>query len=79
MKVRVESYAGYKADERPLRFFLDERPFAVEAVLDQWYSPDAIYFRVQASDGNHYVLRHRTGLEEDSWTLEAFRQVAKAG
>jgi hypothetical protein len=40
-------------------------------VEDRWYSPDATYFRVQADDGNHYVLRHNE--RDDEWSLDAFR------
>jgi hypothetical protein len=74
MEVRVESYAGYKAEERPIRFQLDGCVHTVEELLDQWYSPDATYFRVRADDGNLYVLRHGISPQQDVWTLESFRQ-----
>lgn len=70
--LRVESYSGHKADERPLRFQLGDRWLTVEEVLDRWYDPDAIYFRVRAEDGAFYVLRHQE--TEDVWTLEAYRR-----
>lgn len=70
-EINVECYAGYRADERPLRFSLRGREFQVADVEDRWYSPDAIYFRVRADDGNFYVLRHDEG--RDLWTLDAFR------
>jgi len=69
----VECYAGHRADERPLRFTLSGRRYEVTEVDDQWYSPDAKYFRVRADDGNLYVLRHQE--REDVWTLEGFRAV----
>jgi hypothetical protein len=69
--VTVECYAGHRADERPLRFTLGERRYEVTEVDDQWYSPEAKYFRVRADDGNLYVLRHDERLDE--WTLEGFR------
>jgi hypothetical protein len=72
--VRVECYAGYKADQRPLRFTLGEREYRVEEVVDQWYSPEATWFRVRADDGNLYVLRHSEDPLEDLWTLESFRR-----
>jgi hypothetical protein len=72
VKVEVESYSGYKADERPLRFRLGERWLAVEEVIDRWYDPDAIFFRVRAEDGSIYILLHAG--ESDLWTLEAFRR-----
>jgi len=73
MKLRVECYAGRKADERPVRFELDGRDYLVEEVLDQWYGPDAQFFKVRADDGNLYILRHRTSGEPDEWSLESFR------
>jgi hypothetical protein len=72
MKVEVEAYSGFKADERPLRFRLGERWIAVEEVVDRWYDPDAVYFRVRAEDAGMYILRHVDG--SDVWTLEAFRR-----
>jgi hypothetical protein len=69
--IRVESYAGYRGAERPLRFTLGDRTYEVREVEDQWYAPDAMFFRVLADDGNIYVLRHaETG---DQWSLEGFR------
>jgi hypothetical protein len=70
-EIHVECYAGYRADERPLRFTLQSRVFEVREVEDRWYSPGAVYFRVLADDGNYYVLRHEEGIE--AWTLDAFR------
>ncbi|MEK7406374.1 MAG: hypothetical protein AAB225_14830 [Acidobacteriota bacterium] len=73
-QLRVECYSGHKADERPLRFYLGERCFEVEEVLDQWYGPEDTWFRVRAGDGGRYVLRHRQHGNEDTWSLEAFRR-----
>ncbi len=69
--IQVECYAGYRSDQRPLRFSIRGRVFEVDQVEDQWYAPSAIYFRVRASDGNFYVLRHDE--VQDAWTLDAFR------
>jgi hypothetical protein len=74
-RVRVECYAGYRADERPLCFELGETTLQVAEVQDRWYSPGAIYFRVLASDSNVYILRHDEA--EDEWSLEAFRAPAR--
>ena len=79
MKVTVECYAGYRADERPQRFALGGKVFEVEEIVDRWYSPGALYFRVAASDGNLYVLCHNCRNEsgDGEWTLEAFRRVPR--
>jgi len=74
MTLRVECYSGYKAEERPVRFQLGGQDHIVEEVLDQWHSPDAIYFKVRCDDGNTYVLRHTISPLEDNWTLESFRR-----
>jgi hypothetical protein len=70
-EITVECYAGHRADERPVRFTLRGRSYEVLELDDQWYSPDARYFRVRADDGNLYVLRHDE--RQDTWTLDAFR------
>jgi hypothetical protein len=74
LRLRVETYSGYKADERPLRFTVGERRYEVREVLDQWYGPHDTWFRVRADDGCCYVLRHRSFANEDFWTLEAYRK-----
>ena len=71
LPVSVECYAGHRADERPLRFTLGGRQYEVKELDDQWYSPEARFFRVRADDGNLYVLRHDE--REDRWSLEGFR------
>ena len=70
--IQVECYAGYKADQRPLRFTMGDQKLEVSEVEDQWYSPTSRHFRVRASDGNVYILRHDE--EQDRWSLDAFRR-----
>jgi hypothetical protein len=70
--IKVECYAGYKADQRPLRFAMGDQILEVREVEDQWYSPTSRHFRVRASDGNIYILRYDE--EQDRWSLDAFRR-----
>ncbi len=70
--MKVECYAGYKGEQYPKRFTLGEKVLEITTVEDQWYSPSSQYFRVLASDGNIYVLRHDQ--EKETWTLDAFRK-----
>ena len=79
MRIRVESYSGYKANQRPLRFHLGDRCLEVREVCDQWYNPAADYFRVQAQDGQTYVLKRDWSGSEDVWTLEAYRRESNSG
>jgi hypothetical protein len=74
MKLTVECYSGRKADERPIRFCLDGRQYQVEAVLDQWYDPERIFYKVRADDGNLYILRQDTSVADGPWELISFRQ-----
>jgi hypothetical protein len=75
MKLRVECYAGGRADERPVRFWLNERGYMVEEVVDQWYGPSDAFFKVRADDGNLYILRQDRATPGGAWNLEAFREL----
>jgi hypothetical protein len=59
MRVEVECYAGRKADERRVRFWLDEHEHAVEEVVDQWRGPEHVFCKVRVDDGNLYIIRAR--------------------
>jgi hypothetical protein len=70
--VKVECYAGYKGEERPVRVLFGERVEEIRSVEDRWYSPGATYFRVVAEGGDRYILRRDDA--QDVWTLEGFRE-----
>ena len=75
--LHVECYAGYKADERPLRFRSGEtdfRTFEVVEALDQWYGVGYRCFKVKPDDGNTYILRHSE--DADEWVLKSFRRAS---
>jgi hypothetical protein len=69
--IDVDCYAGYRGDQRPIRLRFGGNALEVINIEDQWYSPAAMYFRVLASDGNTYVLRHDE--PQDQWSLDGFR------
>jgi hypothetical protein len=69
--VRVECYAGYKAEERPVRIVFEAQTLEIAEVEDRWYSPGATYFRVLAQGGDRYVLRRDDA--QDVWSLTAYR------
>lgn len=71
IEVTVECYAGYKADERPLRFHLGNKLREVTEIRDQWQSPGLTYYRLKADDGNIYILRHE--IAQDIWVLQFFQ------
>ena len=70
-RLTVECKAGYKADETPVRFTLDEKERAVIEICDRWYGPDADFFKVKADDGYVYLLRHDR--RTDEWSLRYVR------
>jgi hypothetical protein len=74
MKLSVECYSGRKADERPVRFWLGGRQYQVQDVLDQWYDPESISFKVRADDGNLYILREKISTPAGTWDLVPFRK-----
>jgi hypothetical protein len=76
MKIRVESYDGYRAGEKPLRFHLGRKRREVMEIIDRWYGEDHDYFKVRADDGGVYVLRY--GRSEDGWELTQY-SAAEAG
>ncbi|HEY1483901.1 MAG TPA: hypothetical protein VGF19_14310 [Candidatus Acidoferrum sp.] len=69
--VQVESYAGYKADERPLRLKLPSETLEIAEVEDRWYAPGETVFRVRVANGDRYLLRHVEA--QDVWALEGYR------
>lgn len=79
MKLRVECYSGRRADERPVRFWLEGSEYRVEAVLDQWYDPETIFYKVRADDGNLYILRQQTSTPDGQWELVSFRRAGQEG
>jgi len=76
MKLHVECYSGRKGDERPVRFSLDGRSYIVEEVLDRWYEPESVCFKVLADDSNHYILRQQTSIPDGPWELISFRRTS---
>jgi hypothetical protein len=74
MAIRVECYAGYRDEQEPAAFWLGTRRLVVHAVVDRWFAPSQRWFRVDAEDGNMYVLRHDQ--ESGDWEIAAFRKSA---
>ena len=72
MSIRVQCYAGYRAEQEPVAFWLGERRLAVLAVTDRWFSPMQRWFKVDAEDGDLYILRHDE--DSDEWQLAAYRR-----
>ena len=67
LPIYVDAYSGYRTNERPQRFTLDDDIYDITAVEDRWYQPDAEYFKLRTTDGRVYLLRYDQ--QEDGWIL----------
>lgn len=72
--ILVECHSGYKADEYPRCFYLDNNRFDIKEITDRWYQGDnnpefpvSNYFRVNAGNSKQYILKHE--LQSDKWYL----------
>ena len=70
MRVKVEAYSGYTANERPQRFTLGERTIEVRDIVDRWYGEQERYFRVSTDEGDMYVLKYSE--RDAAWELVSF-------
>lgn len=77
LAVRVECHAGYRGEERPLRFYLKQRRIEVVENLDQWYGPEYRYCKVRGDDHCVYILRH--SLPDGRWELTMFSRGGQTG
>jgi hypothetical protein len=68
--LRVECYAGHRADSEPRRFCLGRRQIAVTEILDRWLDPRHRYFKLRGDDGGVYLLRHDS--VRDRWQLTLY-------
>ena len=67
MRVAVQTYAGYRGDERPISFSREGRILRIMAIVDRWYDPDHNIFKVLADDGGFSLLRY--DMNTDHWEL----------
>jgi hypothetical protein len=65
--IKVESYAGSRAEEHPLRFCIDKRGIEILSIENRWLTPEGRYFKVIGDDGRLYVLGYNGA--NDKWSL----------
>jgi hypothetical protein len=70
MRVEVECYAGYRAEETPRALRLGDRRVEVVDVIDRWLAPDHRYFKLRGNDGGTYIVRYDA--ERDEWELTLY-------
>src|SRR5262245_37404560 len=69
LPIHVDGYSGYKANERPRYFTVDDDLYEIAAVLAEWHEPSGTYFKVQSTEGKTYLLRYDE--DTDEWTLQS--------
>jgi len=73
MSIRVQCYAGFRAEQEPLAFWLGERKIVVRNIIDRWFAPSQRWFKVEGDDGHNYILRHDE--LSGQWDLAAFTRM----
>jgi hypothetical protein len=68
--LRVECYAGHRAEESPRRFFIGQKPIEVSEIIDRWLDPSHSYFKLRGDDGHIYILCYESA--RDRWELTLF-------
>jgi len=71
MRIRVDCYAGYRAEEIPRRLHFGEQVVRVQRLLDRWLAPDHRYFKILGDDNAVYIIRHDT--QNWRWELTFYR------
>jgi hypothetical protein len=69
LRIHVHAYSGYKANERPRQFCLDDDVFEIAEVEDRWYDQNAEYFKVRTVNGKYFLLR--CDAQTSEWTLQS--------
>jgi hypothetical protein len=52
--LRVECYAGHRADSEPRQLHIGERDLAVIEIIDRWLDPRHRYFKLRGDDSGIY-------------------------
>jgi len=65
---KVTAYSGYKANERPLYFTIDDQRLEVRDIICRWVEPEKDFFKVIADDNKVYTLSWNR--KSDLWFIE---------
>ena len=73
-KIEVTAYAGYRGEERPVSFVLEDEKIGIAEIISRWVEEKAEektqkrLFRVKGKDGFTYLLSYAEQTGE--WYLE---------
>lgn len=65
---KVECYCGYKANQRPISFTINDKKLTVEKIIERWREPGIDYFKLLANDRKIYLLSYNE--VNDKWKVE---------
>lgn len=65
--IKMSCYAGYRSEETPRHFQLQDRHIDIVEIIDRWLVPDHRYFKVKDENGVLYILRH--DIPSNLWKL----------
>jgi hypothetical protein len=70
--IKVHSYSGYKAEERPISFFFEGNEWQVEKILASWKQESInpregrrIYFEIKAEGDQIFTIFYNE--KDDQW------------
>ena len=69
-EIKVECYAGSRAEESPRSFSMGRRKIEVREIIDRWLDPVHSYFKLRGDDGAIYILRYDQA--SDVWEMILF-------
>ena len=75
IEIRVECYAGYRAEETPRIIRFKSRKIEVKKVLDRWLDPDYRYFKLLGDDKAIYIIRH--DMKNRAWELTFYQEAQR--
>ena len=70
--IKVECYAGYRAEETPRIIRFESRKIEVKKILDRWLNPEHRYFKLLGDDEGIYIIRH--DMNTLTWELTFYQE-----
>jgi hypothetical protein len=73
--IKVECYAGYRAEETPRIIRFESRKIEVKKILDRWLDPEHRYFKLRGDDEGIYIIRH--DMNTLTWELTFYQEAQR--
>ena len=71
MSLKVRTYDGCKAPERPISFAIDDTQHFIEEVVEQWVGENYNYWKVKTDKKKYFVLKY--DFIKDVWEYDVFK------